>query len=237
MKKLLYWITMLFLVGVICFSGFKIYDYYSEVMKNNNYTEKVEKIFFKDTTATGIDHLKQENKDAVGWLKIDNTRINYPVVQTTDNEYYLNHTFDGAYSSVGTLFIDYRNNLHGKYQNFVIYGHSRKDGSMFRDVNAYVEDPSFSKNKNVTFYGEDGEYRGQIISAYEVDQNDDYTTPYFEDQAAYDKFIKEKLAKSEVDFNVTDLKHDRLITLSTCSKRAENIRVVVHILLKNVTES
>ena len=84
-----------------------------------------------DYIQADFSNLIKTNKEVVAWLSVANTNINYPVVQHTDNEYYLNHTFNGAKNEAGWVFMDYRNTTQNLGKNTIIYAHKREDGTMF----------------------------------------------------------------------------------------------------------
>ena len=88
-----------------------------------------------DDTALNFVALKEQNQDTVAWVKVNNTDIDFPVVKTTNNNYYLNHNFSKEYNSAGWIFADYRNKFDGSDRNLIIYGHNRRDGSMFSSLN------------------------------------------------------------------------------------------------------
>lgn len=222
----------------MCVSGYKIIEYYGEVYKNNKMSKEMEQIFIneKKQSQNPIEKLKKENEDTVGWLTIHDTNISYPVVQGTDNSYYLSHTFNRESSMIGSLFMDYRNDLTKEFQNIIIYGHNRKDGSMFHNLRYFVKDSSYINKKKATFFDEQGEYTGEVVSAYVVDKEDSYTTPSFSTQEEYDAYLSKVIARSKFDFKSKTLKHDKLLTLSTCTVNLDDNRVVVHILLNKTAE-
>ena len=85
----------------------------------------------KGNNEINFEELKSQNSDTVFYLKVNNTNISYPVVKYSDNNYYLNHSFDKSKNSAGWLFADYKNKLDGTDKNIVVYGYNRRDGSMF----------------------------------------------------------------------------------------------------------
>ena len=108
--------------------------------------------------------IKTINEDIIGWLTVDNTKIDYPIVQTNNNEYYLNHNLDREYSSAGWIFMDSKNKLDD--QNLIIYGHHRRDGSMFGSIDSLINKNDAGQIKlileNNTFYY-------NIFSLYKTD--------------------------------------------------------------------
>ena len=94
-----------------------------------------------------FNELLRKNPDTVGWIEVKGTNINYPIVQTTDNSYYLNHAFDGSKNEAGWVFMDYRNDSVNFNQNTIIYAHSRLTGSMFGSLKKHLNS-SWYTNKN-----------------------------------------------------------------------------------------
>ena len=134
-------------VGVFVFSGFKLYGILVEYNKGEReYTElqriaieqKVPTATEETSFAVDFEALKTMNKDVVGWIRFDEpAQINYPVVRTTDNEKYLNTTFEGKKNAAGALFVDYCNAEDFTDKNTFIYGHNMKNGSMFGQLRKY----------------------------------------------------------------------------------------------------
>lgn len=169
--------------------------------------------------------IKKDNNDTIGWLIVEGTKINYPVVQYKNNEFYLTHDFEKKKNSAGWIFMDYQNTLSD--QNIVIYGHHRKDESMFGSIDNIYK----SKNKNLTIFlittNETIEY--SIFSIYKTSSEDNYNNRNFNNfNQTKDKFAK----KSEINFNKNHSNSSQIITLSTC--HSNNIdRIVVHAYKKN----
>ena len=92
--------------------------------------------------AVDFDGLHQTNADVIGWIYIEDTNINYPIVQGTDNKYYVDHMVDGTKNGAGSIFMDYRNALDFSDPNTVIYGHNMKNKTMFAHITEY-KDPEF----------------------------------------------------------------------------------------------
>ena len=115
-------------------------------IKENKKTSEIKNSIEKTVTVDennkyniDFEMLTNINKDVVAWLKVNNTNIEYPVVQANNNDYYLYHSFDKTENGAGWIFLDYRNKIEGRDKNIVIYGHNRKDGSMFGTLNKVLE--------------------------------------------------------------------------------------------------
>lgn len=171
-------------------------------------------------------NLISTNEDYRFWLKINNTNIDYPVVQGKDNDFYLKHDFFKSKSASGSIFLDYRVNNESK--NTVIYGHNMKNGSMFADIKLFKDEKFFNENKFITIEKNNKQYIYEIFSVYYIDgKNVDYLQCNFNSDKEFDDFIhriKERsLFKSNKELNSNDI-----ITLSTCSYEGKNFRTAVH---------
>lgn len=167
------------------------------------------------------EEIRKDNFYTIGWLVVDGTKINYPVVRYIDNQYYLNHDFKNQNNSAGWIFMDYQNKLTDN--NLVIYGHHRTDGSMFGSI-----DNLFSKKGDedieISLITTDEIIKYKVFSIYKTSKDDDYITRNFDN---FSKKVKELDDKSEVEFNQDTSKATQIITLSTCHDN--NIdRIVVH---------
>ena len=144
---------MLILIGLMIFSGIKIIKW---VIFNN----KTEKNLKKVSSAVTVDEttgeysvdfteLKTVNDDVVGWLKVGGLTISFPVVRTTNNSFYLDHSIDKSYNTAGWIFMDYKNKLDGTDRNIVIYGHNRRNGSMFGKLKNILKKEWYEDRKSV----------------------------------------------------------------------------------------
>lgn len=174
--------------------------------------------------------LYEQNDDFVGWISIDGTSINYPVMQTPDNpDYYLKRSFNKTYSDYGVPYVDEACAV-GLSTNTVIYGHYMKNGTMFSALVNYADKDFFEEHPVITFntlYGF-GEY--QIIAAFSFDTNNE-TFRYNEfadgNKVQFDEFVAECMARRAYDAGYTAEYGDEMLTLSTCEYTHNNGRFVV----------
>ena len=166
------------------------------------------------------------NDDIVGWIYMEDTLINYPVVQSDDNSYYLRRMLNGKYNIAGTIFMDYRNNADMSDLNTIIYGHNVKNGSMFGDIPKYKEQSFYDAHPVMWFITPDGTYRIDIIAgmitdtssdAYDIFDNDESLDTFLED------IIKNSTFKSNVDINGIE----KIVTLSTCTYEFDDARYIL----------
>ena len=162
--------------------------------------------------------LKIQNKDTIGWITIDNTVIDYPIVLGEDNDYYLTHAFDHTYSIAGTLFADYRNTSDfSENYNTVVYGHNLISGKMFSDLDKYFKKSFFEANRYVYIYTEDGIYIYEVFNVVKISVNVNYIKTYFANPNDFIEFAYAMKAQSLYQTDVQFNSSDRLLTLSTCT--------------------
>ena len=179
-----------------------------------------------------------ENSDLVGWLEIDGTVINYPVLQSDteqDSQFYLTHSFAKKKDKNGSLFMDYRNDFVNRDTNIIIYGHNMKNGAMFGSLKKYLEKGYLEQHKKVRFdtIYEHGTY--EVIDAFlsEASYQDEYTFRYYnflnaKNEAEFDAFSVNVMQLDALKKGTLDAKYgDQLLTLSTCSSYTEEGRMFI----------
>lgn len=172
--------------------------------------------------------LKAKNPDTVAWLKVPGTKVNYPIVQTTDNRFYLTHAFDRSKNAAGWTFADYRCNLQEFGRNTIIYGHNRRNNTMFSTLLNTLNRSWCANKNNTVIYLSTPKYNTmwQVFSVYTIDKNAEYLTTYFDNDDTYMSFLNNMRDRSIYKFNTELNSKDRILTLSTCAKD-DNNRVVV----------
>lgn len=179
--------------------------------------------------------LKKTNKDTVAWIYVNNTNVNYPVVQTTNNTYYLNHSFKRTSNVAGWIYGDYRSNFKNFKRNTVLYGHGRTDQVMFGSLSKTLE-ASWYKNKQnqiIKMATPTNDTLWQIVSIYVVPAEAYYLSHNFENDESYKKWIDKMLSRSIYNFGYKPTVKDKFLTLSTCKDYKGNRIVVQAILVKN----
>lgn len=172
--------------------------------------------------------LKEKNKDTIGWLKIKDTVIDYPVVQSFDNEYYLKRDFYGRNNVYGWIFADSRNTFPNLLQNTIIYGHNTSAGIMFGDLIKLFDEDWYEKDehKYIYFSTEKENYKFQIFSVYRITNTNDYLDVTFNNN--FNEYINLIKNRSFYNFNV-DVLDEKIITLSTCfDVQSSSVKLVVH---------
>ena len=173
--------------------------------------------------------LKEENSDTIAWLKVEGTNIEYPVVKGQDNDYYLTHSFDGSYNSAGWIFADYKNTFDGTDKNIVIFGHNRRDGSMFGTLKNVLDKDWYENenNKYVTLVTEKENIIYEVFSVYKTENEEYYITNKFSSNDEFEDLIKTVKKRSVYDFGNDVQRSDKMLTLSTCADN-NKYRVVLH---------
>lgn len=175
-----------------------------------------------------FEKLKKLNTDTVGWLNIPGTNINYPFVQTNDNSFYLNHTFNKEYNSAGWVFLDYRNNINNFDKNTIIYAHSRLDKTMFGSLaNTLKKEWLYNTDNHIVKISTEIENTlWQVFSIYHIPTNNDYTKINFDNSTDFLEFIDIITQRSYYNFNTKINENDKIITISTCYNNYE--KLVLH---------
>lgn len=173
-----------------------------------------------------FDNLKTINNETRGWIQVNGTNINYPFVQTVDNEYYLTHSFDKSNNSAGWIFMDYRNDINDLNKNTIIYAHGRYDGTMFGTLKNILSNNWLNNNNNhvVKLSTEYENSLWQVFSVYKIPTTSDYLAVEFNDN--FIDFTTMLINRSVFDFNTTVNEDDKIITLSTCYNNNE--KIVLH---------
>lgn len=180
-----------------------------------------------------FEKLYEENNDLAGWLSIEGMKIDYPVMQCEDDEYYLHHDFDGNENRYGCLYVRNRADLDDGV-NFIIYGHNMRDGSMFGDLDFYKEESFCREHSLISFDTLYEERTYEIIAVFlsRIYNSDDDTFKYYQFYDAdteedFDDFYENIKELSLYDTGVTARFGDTFLTLSTCAYHVENGRLVV----------
>ena len=172
--------------------------------------------------------LKNTNDSTKGWIKVNGTTINYPFVQTNDNDYYLTHSFDKSYNEAGWVFLDYRNNIDDLDKNTILYGHGRMNKTMFGSLKNIINSDWYSNKDNyvIKMSTETENTLWQVFSVYRIPTTSDYLQINFSSDQEYIDFLNKLQNRSVFDFNTSLNKDDKIITLSTCYNDAD--KVVMH---------
>ena len=173
--------------------------------------------------------LREKNPDTVGWLYVGSCGISYPIVQGEDNDYYMNHTFEGTVNSSGAIIMDYRDDKYLKDCNTFIYGHNMKNGSMFGSLKKLLKDETlYDSDPYIYVYLPGYIYRYKIFSYYK-DKPDSKMYWTADTLQEYRQYIRDALSLSVRDLGVETSEENNMVTLVTCSgSGAGKMRFFVH---------
>lgn len=220
-------IDAILIIAIIALLGTAGYLFYRDRYPNNTPILKLQ----TQTANNSIDWdaLLSKNSETVGWLKIEDTMIDTPVVQTSDNSKYLNTGFDGSWNERGVPFLDYQY-VWGQSRNAVIYGHSgfRQSSGIrvpFDDLHNYANNPEYYGQHSVIYFYRPADKGGnaiyQIFSVIQVESNTDYRQLDFTDEESFVAYFTALKDASQVKTNITINPGDEIITLSTCTHESQ----------------
>lgn len=241
-------------VAVACFGYFGVYYYFSDRTQMDY--ENLAQLKGSATLAAGAspgitihyteeeeldlevleeyETLYNKNRSLIGWLKIDDTNIDYPVMQTANNEYYLDHNYSQEYDKNGSLFLDKDCDVVHRSTNLIIYGHHMKSGKMFGNLNKYSSEDYCKSHSTIQFdtIYEKGTYEVMYVFRSRIYNEDEVVFKYYQflDAASEKEFesnMQEMAALSLYDTGVTASYGDELLTLSTCDNSETDGRFVV----------
>lgn len=220
------------------------YDNYKSMKNNELINTEIKNIILdnKDVVIPKEEYVNEDvystykliNPDTVGWLTVNNTNINYPVVQASDNSYYLNHNIFSENDKNGWVFMDYRSDIVNTSDNVIIYAHNRYyNGIMFGHIQTMMRYNYYTNpdNQIITLKGMNKTLKYQIFSMYKIETTLDYLRVIFESNEEKLKMFDLIKNRSIYNFNVELLENDKILTLSTCAD--EHSKYVVHAKLIN----
>lgn len=220
-----------------------IYCVYSMKKEKQEYKEILNNIEIDETQITEqksermlqIEELKKENDEIIGWLEIEGTSINYPVLQGTDNKYYMNHTYKREESKNGSIFLDKDYNWDLPSSNLLLYGHNNRNGTMFEELMNYKEESYYKEHPTIRFTTETEDCTYEIISVflsrvYYKDEKNVFRYYYFinaENEQEYNDYVQNCKKASLYNIEATAEYGEQLLTLSTCEYSQEDGRLAV----------
>ncbi|MDR0949129.1 MAG: class B sortase [Lachnospiraceae bacterium] len=254
MRRIL--ITLCSLLAVFCLGYFGLYTYYdqrtqktyeelSDLREADNHSPMQTSpttvgssfsLEAKETPPVLEEYKKllNTNKKLIGWLKIDDTNIDYPVMQTINNEYYLEHNINQEYDKNGSIFMDTACDVMKPSTNFIIYGHNMKSGQMFGKLDLYSSEKYYQEHPVIQFdtIYEKGTYEIMYVFRSHVYKENEVTFKYYQfidalSETEFDSYMEEMSNLSLYETNVTAKYTDQLLTLSTCDNYVDDGRFVV----------
>lgn len=240
-KKLKLIITVILSILLLCaiiylvlhfYNANKNKDLYNEIEEDKT-TEELAQV--NSEFVEKVKELMQENTDVKGWIRIEDTNINYPLLQTDNNDYYLTHNYKKEYSSYGSIFINCNSNIKDTNSNVIIYGHDMKDGQMFKDLLKYEDKTFYEQHPTIKIATDENEEEYEIIYVFKSRvfyQNEKnvfrfYQYYSFDNETTYNEYLNNCEKIQLYDTEKTATYGDQLITLITCEYSQENGRMVV----------
>ncbi len=252
--RVVFIIALVALLGSVGYIGFtyigyvkdaKVYDEASDQFVTVSDTDTVSKTYigaapFKEkifnAVQVGEDEwvhvdfsvLSVKYPDVVGWIYCPGTVINYPVLQTDNNDYYLHHNYLGDYTAAGSIFVECANDLDFVDSNTIIYGHHMKDGSMFASLSKWTNQEYFDEHPKMYLFTKDVTYEVELFSAYATEATSDSYCAILSPCEEMDEYLQRVSKRSKIKSDVELDGDAQYIMLSTCAYMFENARSVVH---------
>lgn len=232
-------------LGIAVYAGFNIIKIQSEYKKGIDTYKEIDKYTIEQTVEqinvgsvekaveekpypkVDFKGLKALNRDVIGWIYVPDTEINYPIVHTTDNDYYLDHMVDRTENSSGAIFLDARNPGDLSDLHNIIYGHHMKNGSMFAALKGYKKQEFFDEHKEGYLITEAGVYKIDFFTGHVANVEEDAWQLDFADSTEFDNWIKSLQDISAFKSDLTPEYGDKIFTLSTCSYEFDDARFVL----------
>ncbi|MDD5888896.1 MAG: class B sortase [bacterium] len=239
-----FWLFTTFFLIAILISILILYNWGKDNQKTNKLNEEISKLveitpiqeegelinppedkksdywYFVEQPFYNIDfsELQRKNDDTVAFIHMENTNINYPIVQTTNNEYYLTHAFDKSYNNAGWVFMDYENLVNFQSDNTVIYGHGRLDKTVFGSLKNTLSSKWQENIENYAIWistpNENMVY--QIFSIYTIDSESYYIKTDFSSNKEKEEWLKTMKSRNTASQTADVDVNDKILTLSTC---------------------
>lgn len=250
-KKFIYIILILFFTGIFIAGALQAYRQVQEYSEGiSSYTELEQYIELPvdpednqedrqnenqsgenepdpDWPAVDFSALSEVNPDIVAWIYIEDTEINYPVVQGKDNQHYLKHLFSGEWNSSGCIFLDSRNSPDFSDRHSIIYGHHMKNGTMFSGLTEYKKQEFYDAHPTILLMTPNQNFTIEVFAGYVANVKDDVWRISFSSDMEFEEWIQNAKEHSCFESGIVPAVTDRIITLSTCSYEFDNARFVL----------
>ena len=239
-------------------SGCDLINYYIDTNKTNKEIEEIEEVVeIKEVTdnenteiivqpeeipeenpywdyikmnliSVDFDELMNINNETKGWIQVNGTNINYPFVQTNNNDYYLTHSYNKTYNQAGWVFMDYRNDTTNLDKNTILYAHGMNNQTMFGSLRNILSSSWYNNTNNhiIKLSTPTENTLWQVFSVYHIETTNDYIKTEFQTDTEYQTFLDMLKERSAVEFDTTLNTTDKILTLSTCYNKTD--KVVMH---------
>lgn len=182
----------------------------------------------EELASIDLDALREVNPDVIGWIRIPDTRIDYPILQGEDNDYYLHHTWQKKNNLAGSIFMEHQCSGDFTDYNTILYGHNMGNGSMFAGILKYQRANYYQTHPYVYLVTDEGLLRYEVFSAYRADLDSRAYSLKLEEESRQERFLDAILESSEIDTGIVPPATDRFLTLSSCYGSRGDRRWVVH---------
>jgi len=236
------------LSALIIFFGYQLINYYLDLKRNDDISKEISEIVQeaeetpepteekaepepeiteKNILPEILALRKEYNEDVVAYVRIPGTNIDYAVVQSEDNEYYLNRDIYRNANSAGTIYMDYENDPENLGYNTILYGHNMRNGSMFHNLRHYMQKDYFEAHPVIEFKTVYEDVKWQVFAFLHTDTSFYYIQTIFQNDDEFYKLASEIKARSRYDTGVEITPQDKILLLSTCASEGGNNRYVL----------
>ena len=191
--------------------------------------------YLTELAGTDLDALRQHSDDVIGWIRIPGTKVNYPIVQGEDNQYYLEHLWNGSANPTGAIFLESTQEPAMDCFYSILYGHNNIDRSMFGSLHYYESQQYYEAYPYVYLVTDSGAFRYDIYAAHTVEVDSIIYAVELSREETKEQLIRETLRDSEIETGIIPAVTDRILTLSTCDGNYD-VRWVVHARLRMIQE-
>lgn len=202
----------------------EIIEQTEDIPKDNPYWDYIK----MNLINVNFDELLKINNETKGWIKVNGTNINYPFVQTDNNDYYLTHSYNKSYNQAGWVFMDYRNSTTNLDKNTILYAHGMNNKTMFGSLRNILSSSWYDNTDNhiIKLSTPTENTLWQVFSVYHIPTTNDYIQTEFTSDEEYQQFLDMLKGRSAVNFDTTVNTTDKILTLSTCYNKTD--KVVMH---------
>lgn len=202
----------------------EIIEQTEDIPKDNPYWDYIK----MNLINVNFDELLKINNETKGWIKVNGTNINYPFVQTNNNDYYLTHSYNKSYNQAGWVFMDYRNSTTNLDKNTIFYAHGMNNKTMFGSLRNILNSSWYDNTDNhiIKLSTPTENTLWQVFSVYHIPTTNDYIQTEFTSDEEYQQFLDILKGRSAVNFDTTVNTTDKILTLSTCYNKTD--KVVMH---------
>ena len=202
----------------------EIIEQTEDIPKDNPYWDYIK----MNLINVNFDELLKINNETKGWIKVNGTNINYPFVQTNNNDYYLTHSYNKSYNQAGWVFMDYRNSTTNLDKNTILYAHGMNNKTMFGSLRNILNSSWYDNTDNhiIKLSTPTENTLWQVFSVYHIPTTNDYIQTEFTSDEEYQQFLDMLKVRSAVNFDTTVNTTDKILTLSTCYNKTD--KVVMH---------